>query len=92
MSPAEHFRSNGQPGFLAESKIQPAFVYSLSWLFVQATDLFKSIKTDRLPTWLKTPYGWSMIRYYENLMKYTDDAKYTALYEQKFVTQAGRTL
>lgn len=69
--------------FLAESKIQLAFVYSLSGLFVQATDLFKSIKTDRLPTRLKTQYGWSMIRYYENLMKYTDDAKYTALYEQQ---------
>lgn len=68
MSSAEHFRSNGQPGFLAESKIRLAFVYSLSGLFVQATDLFKSIKTDRLPTRLKTQYGWSIIRYCENLM------------------------
>lgn len=69
--------------FLAESNIQLAFVYSLSGLFVQATDLFDRIGFDTLPAYLQTQYCWSKIRYYENLMKYTDDPKYNAVYEQK---------
>lgn len=69
--------------FLAESNIRLAFVYSLSGLFVQATELFNRLRLDALPAPLQTQYCWSKIRYYENLMKYTDDPKYNVVYEQK---------
>lgn len=69
--------------FLYESKIQLAFIYSLSGLFVQANDLFKSMDLNELPVNLKVEYCWAIIRYYENLMKYTDDINYSTVYEQE---------
>ncbi len=70
----------GNNTYLLEGRLQLAFVYSLSGLFVQATDIFKSIKCDTLPDYLKALYCWNHIRYYENLIKYTDDARFSSEY------------
>lgn len=59
-----------------ESKLHLAFVYSLSGLFVQANDIFKSIRCDSLPGYLQALYCWNRIRYYENLINYTDDIRF----------------
>ena len=71
---------NGNNDFLYESKIELAFIYSLSGLFIQAHNLLASIDYDQLPTFLKREYCWTYIRYYENLIKYTDDVKYSSQY------------
>ena len=51
-----------------------AFLYSLSGLFLQANDIFRSIDYGRLPADQKCRYYWNSIRYYENLIKYTNDS------------------
>lgn len=73
----------GNKRYLLEGKLQLAFVYSLSGLFVQANDIFKSIHLDILPDYLKAMYCWNRIRYYENLIKYTDDARFSDEYMVK---------
>lgn len=65
---------------LLESRLQLAFVYSLSGLFVQANDIYKSIQCRSLPDYLKAIYCWNNIRYYENLIKYTDDERFSSEY------------
>lgn len=69
--------------YLLEGRLQLAFVYSLSGLFVQANDIFKSIHLNTLPDYLKAMYCWNRIRYYENLIKYTDDARFSNEYMAK---------
>lgn len=70
----------GKPEYLLESKLKLAFVYCLSGLFVQANDILKSIHCDSLPKDLKSLYCWNCIRYYENIIKYTDDARFSGEY------------
>lgn len=65
---------------LMESRLHLAFVYSLSGLFVQANDIFKSIDCDSLPSYLQALYCWNRIRYYENLINYTDDTRFSNEY------------
>lgn len=69
--------------FLLEGQLKLAFVYSLSGLFVQATDILKSIRCETLPDYLKALYCWNSIRYYENLIKYTADTKFSKEYQIK---------
>ncbi len=52
--------------YLLEGRLQLAFVYSLSGLFIQANDIFKSINCSDLPSHLQALYCWNRIRYYEN--------------------------
>ena len=66
--------------YLLEGRLQLAFVYSLSGLFIQANDIFKSINCSDLPSHLQALYCWNRIRYYENLIKYTDDARFASEY------------
>lgn len=73
----------GNKTYLLEGRLQLAFVYSLSGLFVQANDIFKSIRCDTLPDYLKAVYCWNRIRYYENLIKYTDDVRFSNEYMAK---------
>lgn len=73
----------GNEEYLLEGKLRLAFVYSLSGLFIQANDIFKSIKCADLPDHLKASYCWNRIRYYENLIKYTDDAQFSIEYLRK---------
>ena len=70
----------GNKEYLLEEQLRLAFVYSLSGLFIQANDIFKSIKCADLPDHLKALYCWNRIRYYENLIKYTDDVPFSNEY------------
>lgn len=70
----------GNKEYLLETQLQLGFAYSLSGLFVQANDVFKSIKCADLPNYLKAIYCWNRIRYYENLIKYTDDVRFSSEY------------
>ena len=67
----------GNKEYLLEEELRLAFTYSLSGLFLQANDIFKSIKCADLPDHLKALYCWNKIRYYENLIKYTDDVRFS---------------
>jgi hypothetical protein len=66
--------------FIDGSRLQYSFVLSISGLFTQASEILNDITLDELPTHLKLLYCWTYIRYYENLIKYTDDSKYGSEY------------
>ncbi|WP_293944636.1 MULTISPECIES: DUF6377 domain-containing protein [unclassified Sphingobacterium] len=68
---------------MTESQAKLAFVLSISGLFTQAWDVLKQIDYDGLPQHLKVLYHWSNIRYYENLIKYTDHDNYNREYESE---------
>lgn len=63
-----------------ESNLQYSFVLSLSGLFTQTQEILNTITIDELPAHLKYIYCWTYIRYYENLIKYTDDPTYGRKY------------
>lgn len=66
-------RQIGDVGLLNESRLHLAFVYSLSGLFMQATEVLQQINYEELPLHLKIFYCFSSIRFHENLIKYTDN-------------------
>ena len=68
---------------ILESSFRLFNIYSLSGLFLPASDIFKSIDYESLPTPNKVWYCWSYIRYYENLIFYTDDNKFSKQYEKE---------
>lgn len=68
---------------MTESQVKLAFVLSISGLFTQACEVLKQIDYDGLPQHLKVIYHWSYIRYYENLIKYTDHDNYNRQYESE---------
>lgn len=68
---------------MTESQVKLAFVLSISGLFTQAWEVLKQIDYDGLPQYLKVIYHWSYIRYYENLIKYTDHDNYNRQYESE---------
>lgn len=68
---------------MTESQVKLAFVLSISGLFTQAWDVLKQIDYNGLPQHLKVLYQWSTIRYYENLIKYTDHDNYNRQYESE---------
>ncbi len=63
----------GDERLRTESRLRLAFVYSLSGLFVQASDLLRAIDFGALTADQKLSYCWTRIRYYENLTRYTGD-------------------
>lgn len=67
---------------LIENRLRLSNIYSLSGLFIQASDIFASIDYDALPTHYKAWYCWNYIRYYENLIFYTDDHNFVNRYEK----------
>lgn len=75
-------RGLANDAFLIESRLRLAFVYSLSGLFVQAEEQFRTIDFDRLDDPQKLTYCWTRIRYYENLIRYTDDTSLSADYAE----------
>ena len=79
-------RSLGNPDHLSESRLRLAFLYSLSGLFLQANDIFRSIDYGRLPADQKCRYYWNSIRYYENLIKYTNDSQLSDEYKGEIRT------
>lgn len=73
----------GNEEYLLGSRLRLAFVYSLSGLFVEANEIFNSIECRKLPSYLQAVYCWNYIRYYENLIKYTADERFSEKYLQK---------
>lgn len=88
---AEHYvlenvriaRSLGNADYLTDCRLRLAFLHSLSGLFLQADSLFRSIDYPRLRTDQKCQYHWNRIRYYENLIHYSNDERFTAGYERQ---------
>lgn len=86
---AEHYvlrniriaRQLGNEDYLTDSRLQLAFLYSLSGLFLQADSLFRTIDYPRLRTDQKCQYHWNRIRYYENLIHYSNDERFASGYE-----------
>lgn len=68
---------------IIENKLRLSYIYSLSGLFLQAYEIFHSIDYESLPNHFKAWYCWNYIRYYENLIFYTDDAQFSAEYEKE---------
>lgn len=69
--------------FILESSFRLFNIYSLSGLFLQASDISDSIEYESLSNSYKIWYCWNYIRYYENLIFYTDDHKFAKLYEKE---------
>lgn len=88
---AEHYvlrniriaRQLGNEDYLIDSRLQLAFLYSLSGLFLQADSLFRTIDYPRLRTDQKCQYHWNRIRYYENLIHYSNDERFASGYERQ---------
>lgn len=66
-----------------ESRLQLAFAYSLSGLFVQAAELLRDTDFESLSSSQRLTYCWTAIRYYENLIRYTDDREFSKEYLAK---------
>lgn len=80
---AENIELAGQMGnaeYLTESRLHLSFIYSLSGLFIQASEVMQQLDYKELSTEFKTFYCFNYIRFYENLIKYTDNRKLSAEY------------
>lgn len=66
---------------ITESLLHLSYVYSLSGLFFQAAEIFESMDYEHLPDHYKAWYCWNRIRYFENLIFYTNDPRYSQQYE-----------
>lgn len=66
---------------ITESLLQLSYVYSLSGLFFQAAEIFESMDYAHLPDNYKAWYCWNRIRYFENLIFYINDPRYSQQYE-----------
>lgn len=64
-----------------ECLLQLSYFYSLSGLFLQASEIFEQLNYDNLSDDHKARYCWNYIRYYENLIFYTGDSRYSRQYE-----------
>lgn len=76
-------RKLGNRDYISECELQLAFIYSLSGLFLQANDIFSSIEYDSLQVDQKCRYYWNRIRFYENLMTYTNDRELSETYKRE---------
>lgn len=76
-------RNLGNRDYISECELQLAFIYSLSGLFLQADDIFSSIEYDSLQTDQKCRYYWNRIRFYENLITYTNDRELSESYKRE---------
>lgn len=68
---------------IVENLLRLSYIYSLSGLFIQATDIFESLNYKDLSDNNKVWYCWNYIRYFENLIFYTADARYSQKYEEE---------
>jgi hypothetical protein len=75
-----------------ESSFRLFYIYSLSGLFLQASELLNSINYETLPSQYKVWYCWNYIRYYENLIFYTDDFSFTKQYEKDKEGYRGKVM
>ena len=70
----------GNREYSYSTRLKLAYTYSVSGLFVQADREFRSIPFDSLPGYLKAVYCWNRIRYCENIIRYTDDTRFSGEY------------
>lgn len=69
--------------FLLECRLRMTFVYALSGLFLQADGILTAIDYGRLNNAQKCQYYWNYIRYYENLINYSNDPRLSGGYERE---------
>ena len=66
---------------IVENMLRLSYIYSLSGLFLQASEIFDELNYSDLSDSYKVWYCWNSIRYYENLIFYTADNKHSQQYE-----------
>jgi hypothetical protein len=66
-------RQTGNKEWMVDSRLQQAFVYALSGLFVEAGDVLKSFDQAQLHGIQRARWYWYSIRYLENYSQYTAD-------------------
>lgn len=66
---------------IVENMLRLSYIYSLSGLFLQASEIFDELNYNDLSDSYKVWYCWNSIRYYENLIFYTADNKHSQQYE-----------
>lgn len=76
-------RELNRESYIQECMLQLSFLYSRSGLFTRANELLNAIEYEELPMNLRARYCWYYIRYYENLIKYTNDTNISAEYIEK---------
>lgn len=76
-------RQSDKKDIITESLLHLSYVYSLSGLFFQASEIFESLDYEHLPDHYKAWYCWNYIRYFENLIVYINDPRYSYPYEIK---------
>lgn len=67
---------------IIENQLRLSYIYSLSGLFLQASEIFKSLDYESLTDKNKVQYCWNCIRYYENLIFYTAETRHSQEYER----------
>lgn len=68
---------------VVENLLRLSYIYSLSGLFLQASEIFESLDYEGLTDDNKVLYCWNSIRYFENLIFYTADIKHSQQYEKQ---------
>lgn len=73
-------RSLNTAHYIDESQLQLSFVLSLAGLFTQALESLNQVHVERLHNDVLYMYYWTYIRYYENLIKYTENPEFGKVY------------
>ena len=68
---------------IVENLLRLSYIYSLSGLFIEASEPFKSLDYDNLSDNDKLWYCWNSIRYFESLIFYTADSNHSRQYEEE---------
>lgn len=68
---------------IEENLLRLSYIYSLSGLFLEASEVFKSLDYENMSDKNKIWYCWNYIRYFENIIFYTSDANHSRLYEEE---------
>lgn len=75
-------RLNNQE-MIVENLLRLSYIYSLSGLFIEASDLFDSLDYENMSDKDKVWYCWNSIRYFESLIFYTSDSNHSRVYEEQ---------
>lgn len=68
---------------IVENLLRLSYIYSLSGLFLEASELFDSLDYESMSDKDKVWYCWNSIRYFESLIFYTSDANHSLVYEKQ---------
>ncbi|MFT3995631.1 MAG: DUF6377 domain-containing protein [Dysgonomonas sp.] len=72
--------------YKSESQIKLAKIYALAGLFFESAQLLDAIVPNHLPKDLRKEYYVSYYMFYNTLIKYTNDNKYSSKYQEKMIT------